>query len=511
MLFKKLLMTTAAFALTTAIQAGDALKAVKNSKPNIVYILADDLGYNELGCYGQTKILTPNIDTLANEGVKFTQHYSGSPVCAPSRGTLMTGYHTGHGFVRGNKDHYIKTADKKRSRTGQEPLPDETVTLPELLKTAGYKTGVIGKWGLGGFNTSGHPNKQGVDHFFGYLDQWNAHNYYPPFLARNGEKVKLNNPVFRAHQRFPKDLDKNDPANYKKYQGSDFAPDLMIEEAVKFIKDNKDERFFLYYASPIPHVSVQVPDKWLDKYKGKFEETPYLGEKGYLPHRYPRACYAAMVSHLDWEVGRIMKEIKAHGLDDNTIIVFASDNGPTFNGGSDSKFFNSAGPLKGLKCSVLEGGIRIPHIARWPKKIKGGGVSDHISAFWDFLPTACELAGVAIPEGIDGRSYLPTLIGQSQHNLKERVLYWEDARVKQAARKGDWKIVIPFVTQQAELYNLKDDIGEKVNLKDKFPEKYQEMLKLLSSERTKSVDFPLISKEAWAEKQRLRRERSKKK
>ena len=229
MILKKILITAIALVLTgTSLSAKVKTSEVKGSKPNIVYILADDLGYSELGCYGQTKILTPNIDLLAKEGMKFTQHYSGSPVCAPSRGTLMTGHHTGHGFVRGNKDHYISGENKKRQRTGQQPLLDEVVTLPELLKTAGYKTGVVGKWGLGGFGTTGHPNKQGVDHFFGYLDQWNAHNYYPPFLARNGEKVKLDNHVFSAHQRFPKDLDKNDPANYKKYQGNDFAQDLMI-------------------------------------------------------------------------------------------------------------------------------------------------------------------------------------------------------------------------------------------------------------------------------------------
>ena len=508
-MFYKLISVVSLLTISLIADQG-RLNLAKNSKPNIVYILADDLGYNELGCYGQKKILTPHLDKMAAEGMKFTQHYSGSPVCAPSRGTLMTGMHTGHGFVRGNKDHFI-TENGKRQRTGQWPLPDEIITLPELLKTAGYKTGVVGKWGLGGFKTSGHPNKQGVDHFFGYLDQWNAHNYYPTFLARNGDKVPLNNEAFKAHQRFPKDLDKNDPANYKRYQGKDFSPTLMIEEALGFIEKNKDERFFLYYASPIPHVSVQVPDEWLDKYKGQFEETPYLGEKGYLPHRYPRACYAAMVSHLDWEVGQILGELKKHGLDDNTIVMFSSDNGPTFNGGSDSKFFDSAADLNGLKCSVYEGGIRIPHIARWPKKIQAGTVSNHVSAFWDFLPTACELAGVKYTHNVDGKSYLPTLMGVDQSELYNRVLYWEDARNKQAARKGDWKIVVPIISQEPKLFNLKDDRGETEDLKDKFPEKYQEMLKLLQTERTPSELFPLWTKEAWKEMQEKKKQRKKKK
>ena len=514
MSYTKLSMMTGigmAAGCTAVATESDAVKAAKGTKPNIIYILADDLGYAELGCYGQKKILTPNIDRLAKEGIKFSQHYSGSPVCAPSRCTLMTGYHTGHSHVRANKDDYIRTPGQKPIRTGQEPLPTGTITVPALLKTAGYKTGAIGKWGLGGFQTTGHPNKMGVDHFFGYLDQWNAHNYYPTFLARNGEKVKLNNPAFSAHQRFPQGKDKMDAANYKQYQGADFAPDLMINEAIEFIDKNKDEQFFLYFASPIPHVSVQVPDKWLEKYLPKgWDKDPYLGEKGYLPHRYPRACYAAMVSHLDWQVGRIMDRLKKHGLDDNTIVVFTSDNGPTFNGGSDSTFFDSAGPLKGLKCSVWEGGIRIPHIVRWPGKIKPGTDSSHVSGFWDFMPTACDLAGVKAPKGIDGKSYLPALLGEDQTKLKDRVMYWEDACQKQAVRKGDWKMIVPHVSQNPQLFNLKNDIGESKDLSKSHPEKYQEMFKLLTTARTPSSTFKLLTKADWEERQKARRERDKK-
>ena len=382
----------------------------ENRKPNIIYILADDLGYSELGCYGQTKIKTPNIDKIAAEGMKFTQHYSGSTVCAPSRCTFLTGLHTGHAHVRGNKGRPV---------VGQLPIPAETVTIPQLLKEVGYATGCVGKWGLGGPDTTGLPNKQGFDFFFGFLDQWRAHNHYPTYLYKNNEKFLLNNHDFKSHQRI-KEPFKTD-AEWKKFQGKDYAGDRMGEQCLEFIKQNKDNPFFLYFASPVPHVSIQIPDDSLAEYDGKFPETPYLGTMGYLPHPKPRAAYAAMITRMDRDVGRIMKLLKELGIDDNTLVIFTSDNGPTFNGGSDSKFFESAGPFKGLKTEVYEGGIRIPFIARWPKIIAAGSTSDHLSAFWDMMPTFTELAGAKTPKNTDGISMLPTLLGNPKKTKTTRV------------------------------------------------------------------------------------------
>ncbi|MCK5171756.1 MAG: arylsulfatase, partial [Planctomycetes bacterium] len=363
--------------------------------PNIIYILADDLGYAELGCYGQTKIKTPNIDRLAAEGMRFTQHYSGHSVCAPSRCTLMTGLHTGHSFSRGNLG---------APYAGQLPLPANTVTLPGLMKRAGYKTAFVGKWGLGGPDTTGLPTKQGVDYFFGYLDQWRAHSYYPTYLYENDRKFKLNNHSFAAHQKLKAVPEKKD--YHKDYMANDYSPDFMTEKALDFVRKNKNNPFFLTLAYPIPHVSLQVPEKSLNQYKGKFPETPYIGEKGYLPHPYPRAAYAAMVTHMDDHIGRLMALLKKLDLDDNTIVMFSSDNGPTFNGGSDSAFFESAGPLRGLKVSFYEGGIRVPFIARWNNRIPAGATSEHISAFWDVMPTVLDFAGRAdlTPINTDGIS-----------------------------------------------------------------------------------------------------------
>ncbi|MDX1740653.1 MAG: arylsulfatase, partial [Rhodothermales bacterium] len=353
-------------------------------RPNIIYILADDLGYAELGSYGQTRIRTPHLDDLAREGIRFTQHYSGSPVCAPSRATLLTGLHTGHAQVR---DNYELGGFLDEEERGQLPLEPGTVTLGTLLQEHGYTTAIIGKWGLGGPGSAGVPNNQGFDYFYGYLDQKQAHNYYPTHLWRNAEWDTLRNEYFHPHQRI--DDEPADPSGYDSYKGVDYAPDLMTEEALGFIRDQRDGPFFLYLAYPIPHVALQVPDESLAEYD--FEETPYLGERGYLPHPRPRAAYAAMISRMDGYVGRVIALLRELGLDRNTLVVFSSDNGPTFNGGTDSDFFASAGPLRGLKTEVYEGGIRVPMIAWWPGRIAAGSVTDHVSAFWDVLPTVAEV------------------------------------------------------------------------------------------------------------------------
>ncbi|NQZ56879.1 MAG: arylsulfatase [Lentisphaeraceae bacterium] len=461
--------------------------AADEKKPNIIYILADDLGYSELGCYGQQKIKTPSLDKIAAEGIKFTQHYSGSAVCAPSRCVLLTGKHSGNAHIRGNG----RAPGKKE---GQRPLPTGTETLGTLMQRAGYTTGCIGKWGLGGPGDEGDPDKQGFDHFFGYLCQATAHNFYPPYLWRNGEKVELDNKQFSSHQKFPKKADPNDPKAYEAYAGKVYSHDLLAEEALNFIRDNKEKPFFLYLPFTIPHVSLQVPADSLAEYD--FPEKPYLGNKGYLPHPKPRAAYAAMITRMDKDIGRIMELLKELNIDEDTLVIFTSDNGPTFNGGSDSAFFDSAADMRGLKCSLYEGGIRIPMIARWPGKIQSSSVTEHISAFQDVLPTFADLSGQALKSETDGLSFLPTLLGKDEAQKKHKSLYFEYAG-QQCLRMGDWKIYRRAAKpDKIELYNLKKDKGEKNDLASKMPEIVSTARRILESSRSESTLFPLVKTKA---------------
>ena len=459
-------------ALSSDVNTAQPLTGRTNRKrPNIVFILADDLGYAELGCYGQKKIKTPNIDRLAAQGMRFTQHYSGSPVCAPSRCTLMTGKHTGHAQVRSNKQVGGDEGWKLGATTGgQWPLEAGTVTVARILKAAGYATGAFGKWGLGRVGTTGDPNKQGFDHFYGYICQRQAHTFYPNHLWRDGQVEWIE-------------------AN-KDGKEQVYSHDLIAEEALKFIRENQDGPFFLYVPFTIPHVALQVPEDSLAEYRGKWPDPPYTGDKGYFPHPSPRACYAAMVSRMDRDVGRIMALLKELGLDDDTLVIFSSDNGPTYAVGADSAFFESAGPLRGLKGSVYDGGIRVPFIARWPGKIQAGSTSGHISAFWDFLPTCCELIGENPPGNIDGISMLPTLLGHPEKQNKHDLLYWE-LRGQQAIRMGDWKAVRTRPNRKIELYNLSTDLAEQQNVADKNPEILTKIAELLRTARTKSDVFPL--------------------
>ncbi len=464
----------------------------KPKTPNIIYILADDLGYGELGCYGQQKIETPNIDRLAAEGMRFTQHYSGSPVCAPSRCTLLTGKHTGHAYIRDNYEIGGWGPDEPE---GQLHLPAGTPTLGRLLQQSGYATCAVGKWGLGGPESTGHPNKQGFDHWYGYLCQRVAHNYYPTHLWRNDKKHMLDgNPYFRAHQRI--DAPPKDASGYDRFRGKQYAPDLMIDEALGFIRKNKDAPFFLYYATPVPHAAIQVPEDSLRRYAGRWDDEPYLGHKGYLPHPSPRAGYAAMISRMDRDVGRIMTQLKELGLDKDTIVMFSSDNGPTFNGGTDSRFFNSAGPLRGLKCDLYDGGIRVPLIARWPGRVAPNSTSDHVSAFWDVLPTVAGIVGAETPDDIDGISLLPTLLGTGKQREHPH-LYWEyrSRGGGQALRTGRWKGLRLKLAKSddapVELYDLQSDIGEKNNLADKHPDIVKRIKELMKTARTESEHFPL--------------------
>ena len=429
-------------------------------KPNIVYILADDLGYGDLSCYGQEKFGTPAIDRLARDGMKFTQHYSGSTVCAPSRCALMTGLHTGHAQVRGNKPARPE---------GQSPMKAGTVAIPTLLKQAGYVCGMFGKWGLGAPGSTSDP-MEFFDEFYGYNCQGQAHNFYPGHLWHNREKVGLD--------------------------GKTYSHDLIMKAALDFIADNKDEPFFCYMPVTIPHAAMHAPKELHDKYRKQFPQFEgktgkYAGPKV----QNPVAAFPAMVEHLDNGVGQVVELLEELGIADNTLVMFTSDNGPHKEGGHDPEFFNSNGELRGIKRDLYEGGIRVPLLARWPGEVKASAVSDHVSAFWDMLPTFCEMAGVKSPEDIDGISMTGALLGTRQK--KHDYLYWEftERGGKQAIRQGDFKAVRLKVSKNPEaaieLYDLADDPGETTNIAGEHPEKVQEMKKLFEKARTKCSAFEL--------------------
>jgi arylsulfatase A-like enzyme len=435
-------------------------------------MLADDLGYGELGAYGQTKIRTPNLDGLAAEGMSFTQHYAGSPVCAPSRGTLMTGLSTLRSQIR---DNFEVGGYPDPDELGQMPLDSGTYTVGTMLQDAGYVTGAIGKWGLGGRESLGQPQYQGFDYFFGYLDQQLAHNFYPTHLWRNGERVELDNEYFSPHQKFEGD-DPSDPEQYRQYQGNEYSLDVMADDALDFIERNQEEPFFLYLPFTVPHVALQVPDSSLVEYEGAFDEEPYLGDPTYLPHYRPFSAYAGMITRMDAHIGRILEKLDELGLAENTIVMFSSDNGTTYTGGVDAEYFDSSGGLRGLKGSLYEGGIRVPLIARWPGHIAAGTESDHVSAFWDMMPTFADIAGVDGPADIDGRSFLPELLGQAGQDEHD-ALYWEYHGLwngAQAVRIGRWKGVRlgghDDPNAPIELYDLDADPGETENVAGDNPE-----------------------------------------
>jgi len=428
-------------------------------RPNVIFILADDLGYGDLSCQGQTKFQTPHIDRLAADGMRFTQHYAGSTVCAPSRCALMTGLHTGHAYIRGNKELQPE---------GQEPLPAATRTVAKLMRDAGYRTGLVGKWGLGGPATEGVPTRQGFDDFYGHLCQREAHYYYPPHLWRNEEKVILEG---------------NDRAK----QTGHYAHDLLVEEALSRVAENRDRPFFLYLAFTIPHAELAAPEDSMAAFRGKFPEKPFPGQH-YGAQPTPRAAFAAMVTRMDRAVGRLVALLQELGLDDHTLVLFSSDNGPHKEGGHDPDFFDSNGPLRGVKRDLYEGGIRVPLIARWPGRIAAGATSDHVSAFWDFLPTCAELAGVAAPDATDGLSYLPTLVGRPADQKRHDQLYWEfhEGGFKQAVRAGDWKAIRQKPGGPLELYDLKNDIGEQHDLAKEKPDVVAQLADRLATARTES-------------------------
>lgn len=434
-------------------------------KPNLVFILLDDAGYGDFSCQGQTKFQTPNIDRLAKEGKQFLEHYSGSTVCAPTRCVLMTGLDTGHCYIRGNTEVQPE---------GQKPMPRETITLPKLLKQAGYETGAFGKWGLGAPGSEGDPVNQGFDVFFGYNCQRQAHNYYPDHLWHNTEKVMLD--------------------------GKTYSHDLIMKEALGFIRKNQDGPFFCYLPITIPHASMHSPEKYVAPFREKFPQFKNKIGKYKGPEvKNPIAAFAGMMTHADESIGQLLALLKELDIDDKTLVMLSSDNGPHLEGGHDPEFFNSNGPFRGFKRDVYEGGIHTTLLARWPGKIKAGTTNDLISAHWDILPTLCELAGVMPPQGIDGLSLVPTLMGEPEKQQQHDYLYWEfhEKGGKRAARFGEWKAVQLDLQKSAdgpiELYNLKDDPGETKNLSGDHPDQVAKAKAIFREAHTPSAQWPIRS------------------
>lgn len=463
----RLLLPLLLYALTHLL-FGSAVAQQQKKQPNIILIYADDLGIAETAPYGQQKIKTPYLSQMADEGIRFRNHYSGAPVCAPARGMLLTGKHAGHTYIRGN---YGLGGMSDSTEAGQMPLPEGTFTFAHLLQQAGYATGAIGKWGLGMHNSTGSPNRQGFDYFFGYLDQKQAHNYYPSHLWENSDRFPLANPEKSVHQ--PVDSAAASDADFDYFKGTEYAPEVMTGKALEFIRNHKAQPFFLYLPYTLPHLSLQVPDEYVAEYKGQFKETPYYGQQGYAAHRYPRAAYAAMITYLDEQVGKVMEMIKTLGLDDDTLILFTSDNGAAFNGGVDYQFFQSVGSYRGLKMDVFEGGIRVPFLARWPGKIAPGQVSDHISAQYDLMATFAELTGQTV-SNTDGISFLPTLLGDPQPETHE-FLYFEypEKGGQLAVRLNRWKGVKLDLKKNPNaawmLFDLENDPEEQYDLADNYP------------------------------------------
>lgn len=409
-----------------------------DSRPNITFIIADDLGYGDLGSYGQTRIQTPHLNRMAEEGVRFSQFYAGSTVCAPSRSVLMTGRHTGHTYIRGNSKDGLRERDR---------------TVAEILQEAGYATGMIGKWGLGQMGTSGMPTRKGFDYFFGYLDQTHAHNYYPSFLVRNEERVELEN-------RVPEEGPYGQGVAAEK---EEYSHDLLAEEALEFVRRHVDRRFFLYLPFTIPHANNEAGDEGM--------EVPDHGIYASRDWPEPQKGLAAMITRMDRDIGRLFLLLKELNIDDDTIVFFTSDNGPHAEGGNDPTFFDSNGPLRGTKRDLYEGGIRVPLIVRHPGVIRPNRITDHVGYFADFLATAADLAQIEASD-MDGISFLPALTGRTGQPRHE-YLYWEfyERGSAQAVRSGKWKAVRkPMLNGEVELYDLDRDIGEEFDLSEDHPD-----------------------------------------
>lgn len=452
------LATLGAITLGSCVQDG---KRAEINPPNIIFILADDLGYGDLSCYGQEKFSTPNIDRLAAEGIRFTNHYSGSTVSAPSRSSLMTGLHTGNTPVRGNKEFRPE---------GQQPLPQTTRTIAHVLKDAGYTNGIVGKWGLGYPGSGSEPLDMGFDYFFGNNCQRHAHHYFVDYLWENRQRISYEEPIY--------------------------SHDAVTDKGMQFIRDHKDKPFFLYMAYAIPHAEMVLPKEYLEPFIGRYHEpNPWPAGHSYGEQPYPRAALAAMITHLDSDVGRIMDLLAQLGIDDNTLVIFTSDNGPAVEGGNDPAFFNSSGGLRGTKRDLYEGGIRVPFVARFPGVIPKGLETGHISAFWDIFPTFSELAGAAADIETDGISLVPVFMGQADKQSKHEYLYWEfhELGARQAVRMEQWKGVrynLADGNRDIELYNLDNDPGETTNIASEYPDVVARISEIMRSARVASPEFP---------------------
>lgn len=474
----------------------------KSDKPNIILFFYDDLGYGELGAYGQKIIETRNIDELAKNGLRFTNFYSGSPVCAPSRSILLTGLHGGHTKIRGNHEYgsrgdvwdYAKMSEDPNLE-GQYPIGESEIIFPKLLKGVGYSNGMVGKWGLGPPNSNSIPTKMGFDYFYGYNCQRMAHNLYPPHLWENESRDMLDNKVISPRLKLKPGQDPYDENNYKVFNQRDYAPDKMHIKAKEFIENNHDNPFFLYYASPIPHAPLQAPKYLIDKYRKIIgDEEPYLGNVGYFPTRYPRATYAAMIEYIDIQVGEIIAQLKRLNIYDNTVILLTSDNGPTYAGGVDFEYFNSTGIFQNkperMKGYTYEGGVRVPFVVSWPKKIRSGRVVDEVSISYDLFATISDLSGVDDSYSTDGIS-LVDIFTDENISLDREYIYWEFPSYggQQAARMGNFKALrtdIKKGNDKIELYNLSEDIREQIDISSKNPEIVKKFVDIFSREHVKS-------------------------
>ncbi len=460
MTLRTFLATSLCLAATWGLFLAPAPSAAAAEKPNVIFILADDLGYGDLGCFGQEKIQTPHLDQLAADGMKLTDFYAGATVCAPSRSVLMTGQHTGRTWVRGNAG---------RDNPEKQTLRPEDVTVAEKLKSAGYATALTGKWGLGELGSDGHPNEQGFDYFYGYLNQRHAHNYYPEFLIRNQEIVKLRN--VSAPEWLAQKKEKNEPDDGAGWaiERIDYSHDLIANEALEWIgKQSAEKPFFLYLALTIPHANNEG-----SRGTGNGQDVPDYGIYAGKDWPDPDKGQAAMITRMDGDVGRIITLLKEKDFAKDTLVIFTSDNGHHKEGHNNPELFDANGPLRGMKRDLTEGGIREPTIAWWPGKIAPGSVSDHPAYFGDFMATACELAGVEPPENVQSISFLPTLLGKPDEQKKHEYLYWEfyERGSAQAVRFGDWKAIRePMFTGEVQLYNLAEDIGEEHNVADRHPD-----------------------------------------
>lgn len=481
-------------------------KSSLGTKPNIIFLMFDDLGYGDLGCYGQEAIETPNIDALASNGILFTDMYSAAPLSAPSRCCILTGKHMGHSQIRANQEHYVPTDNRgwnglfeDPTMQGQQPMLAGTPTVAGMMREAGYKTAMVGKWGLGFPDSDSTPGKMGFDYFYGFNCQALAHSYYPTALWENDVELPTGNETVMQGENLPEGLDPLDPESYKRYGGSFYSPDLMYDKLEKFIVDNASGPFFAMWTTTVPHSAVQAPEDEVAYYVNKLGDEEPCTEPGmYLPNRYPHATYAAMITHIDTQVGRLVAKLKELGIWDNTIFIVTSDNGPAHNGNSPMEYFHSGGPFSCAagwgKSSLHEGGIRMPFIVSWGDRLKPS-VSSHVAYFADLMPTFADLAGVQAPDN-DGITFAPILDGQPEKQREHEYLYWEYPSAKGwvAVRMGQWKGLLRKAASgnnEMELYDIISDPRESTDVSAEHPDIIATMWEIVRDNHEKSVlDVP---------------------